>query len=199
MKCPPGMTYGRTFLSGGQIIFQSVQPAEVIDLTRLVQCQHVQLVAMSTLWCPNDMRIRIAQGKWKLLNWKLRGASYQANALNEYTSRTVPGAVDILGLAWASNSVLLNGQLAERKGEYFRIKLSVNNSNGPVWQAVAVTNSGGNAVSGHLLVPGHLEGFPYDAAGNLTIDSLWTNTWNAENWRLVVESSADVWHLTNYA
>jgi RHS repeat-associated protein len=124
--------------------------------------------------------------------WNLRDASYQANAVNQYTSRTVPGGVDIMGVAWGTNSVLVNGQLAERKGEYFRSELGVNNSTGPVWQAVTVTNSGGNAVSGHLLVPSHQEGLTYDADGNLTSDTLWTNTWNAENRRIVVESSAGV-------
>ena len=124
--------------------------------------------------------------------WNLRSASYQANALIQYTARSVPGAVDIMGVAWATNSVLVNGQVAERKGEYFRSELSVNNSSGPVWEAVTVTNSGGSAVSGNLLVPSDQEGFTYDADGNLTSDSLWTNISDAENRRMTIESRAAV-------
>ncbi len=37
-----------------------------------------------------------------------------------------------------------------------------------------------------------VEAFTHDADGNLTSDSLWTNTWNAENRLITVESSAGV-------
>ena len=35
----------------------------------------------------------------------LRSASYSANKLNQYTSRDVPGAVDVMGLALATETV----------------------------------------------------------------------------------------------
>jgi hypothetical protein len=38
----------------------------------------------------------------------LRQASYAVNPLNQYTSRDVPGAVDVLGAAIATNAVLVN-------------------------------------------------------------------------------------------
>ena len=57
----------------------------------------------------------------------LRSASYGANSLNQYTNRTVPGAVDVMGVAFATNAVTVNGQTAYRKGEYFRQQLTVNN------------------------------------------------------------------------
>ena len=66
----------------------------------------------------------------------LRSASYTANNLNQYTQRTVPGYVDIMGLGFATNAVTVNGQTAYRKGEYFRQQLSVANSSAPVWQSV---------------------------------------------------------------
>jgi RHS repeat-associated protein len=45
---------------------------------------------------------------------------------------------------------------------------------------------------GHLLVPQTPETFTYDADGNLTSDSLWTNTWDGENRRTVIESRSGV-------
>ena len=66
----------------------------------------------------------------------LRTASYTANNLNQYTQRTVPAYVDIMGLGFATNAVTVNGQTAYRKGEYFRQQLSVANTSNPVWQSV---------------------------------------------------------------
>jgi len=37
----------------------------------------------------------------------------------------VPGQVDILGLAHASATVKVNGDVASRKGEYYRDQVSV--------------------------------------------------------------------------
>ena len=48
----------------------------------------------------------------------LRSASYTPDNLNRYTSRTVPGAVDVTGIANASATVTVNSQTAYRKGEY---------------------------------------------------------------------------------
>jgi YD repeat-containing protein len=60
--------------------------------------------------------------------WNLRQSLYTANLLNQYSQRTVPGYVDILGIALATKPVYVNGQIAYRKGEYFRRELSVNNA-----------------------------------------------------------------------
>jgi YD repeat-containing protein len=49
----------------------------------------------------------------------LRVASYGANLLNQYTNRTVPGTVDILGVANPTAAVTANGNTAYRKGDYF--------------------------------------------------------------------------------
>ena len=66
--------------------------------------------------------------------WNLRQSLYAANLLNQYSQRTVPGNVDILGIALANNPVYVNGQMASRKGEYFRWELSFNNMSAPVWE-----------------------------------------------------------------
>jgi len=123
--------------------------------------------------------------------------------LNQYTARTVPGYVNILGEATntATVSVLTEAGVfpASRHGDYWRAEVAVSNAV-PLWVALtnlAVLNQGTNADliatnRGHLLVPQTPETFTYDADGNLTSDSLWTNTWNAENRRTVIESRPSV-------
>jgi RHS repeat-associated protein len=111
----------------------------------------------------------------------LRVAGYTNNALNQITSRGVPGEVDVMGLGLATNSVTVNGQTAYRKGEYFREQLGVTNTTAAVWQNVTVA-SGSGSVSGHLYVPRTPEtNDTYDADGNLTFDGVWFYSWDAEN------------------
>ena len=62
--------------------------------------------------------------------------SYGVNGLNEYTNIVTPGSKDILGDAIATNSVSVNGGLADRKNEYFHKAITVANSGGPLWQEV---------------------------------------------------------------
>jgi RHS repeat-associated protein len=120
----------------------------------------------------------------------LRSASYSANLLNQYSSRTVPGAVDVMGMALATNAVTVNGQSVYRKGEYFRKELSVNNASAPVWQQVDVAAPNETTVTRHEFIPRTPESFTYDADGNLTQDGRWHYTWDGEN-RLVRMSSAN--------
>jgi RHS repeat-associated protein len=114
----------------------------------------------------------------------LRPANYAANTLNQYTSRDVPGAVDIMGISFATNGVSVNNQAAYRKGEYFRAEVPVSNGSTPVWQSVTVVATNQATVSGNVFVPKTQEQFYYDADGNLTSDGRWQYTWDAEN-RLV--------------
>ena len=85
----------------------------------------------------------------------------------------------------------VNGQMASRKGEYFRRELSVNNAGGPVWLGVTVTSPGEPTVTGNLFVPRTPEVFTHDLDGNLTADGRWTYTWDAENRLLRVQSRLD--------
>ena len=115
----------------------------------------------------------------------LRSASYSPNNLNQYTSREVPGAVDVLGLAMGDNtSLTVNSAAPWRKGEYFRKEVSVTNSSVAVWQAIAVAATGETTVNGNVFVPKTPENFTYEDDGNLTQDGRWDYTWDAEN-RLV--------------
>lgn len=117
-------------------------------------------------------------------------ASYNANALNQYTSRTVPSAVDILGSATNASTVTVNNQLTYRHNDFYRAQLAVTNTTGAVYQPVtnmAVLNRSGTTpdlisnVTGNVFVPQTPEQFTYDADGNLTQDGRWTYSWDAEN------------------
>jgi RHS repeat-associated protein len=114
----------------------------------------------------------------------LRSASYLANNLNQYTNRTVPGAVDVMGVSFATNTVTVNNQTAYRKGEYFRQQLTVTNASTPVWQSVTNAATGQSSITGNAFVAKTPELFYYDADGNLTNDGCWRYAWDAEN-RLV--------------
>jgi RHS repeat-associated protein len=117
----------------------------------------------------------------------LRSATYTANNLNEYSSRTVPGAADIIGAADVNGTVTVNGHSTYRHGQYYQTALTLTNSSGAVWQSVTnsvVDGATNNAVTGNVFLPPSTETFTFDLDGNLTSDGRWTNTWDAEN-RLV--------------
>jgi hypothetical protein len=57
-----------------------------------------------------------------------RSATYTPNAANQYSSRTVPGAVDVFGTASSSATVTVNTAATTRKGSYFSKELAADNS-----------------------------------------------------------------------
>ena len=126
----------------------------------------------------------------------LRYASYSANSLDQYTSRTVPGAVDIIGTATNTATVTVNDIPAYRKASYYRVQLPLANASGSVYQSVtnlAVLNNGTSAdiqtnITGNVLFAPATQTFQYDSDGNLTNDSVWVYLWDAEN-RLVSMSN----------
>jgi len=126
----------------------------------------------------------------------LRSATYSANSLNQYTNRTVPGAVDIIGEATYLATVTVNNLATYRHGNFFRDQLAIDNSAGPAYPSVtnlAVLNQGTNADLvatniGNVFLPQTPEQFTYDADGNLTSDGRWTNHWDAENRLISMES-----------
>ena len=121
----------------------------------------------------------------------LRPATYGANSLNQYTNRNVPGAADVIGIAYPTATVTANGASAYRKGEYFWKELSLGNTSAPLWTnlSVVASLSGTNQTnSGYLFLPKATELYTYDADGNLTSDGRWTNRWDAENRLFEMES-----------
>ena len=122
----------------------------------------------------------------------LRYATYAANNLNQYTTRTVPGAVDVIGTAANTATVTVNNTPTYRRGNFYQTTLSLPNTSAAVWQSVtnlAVLNNGSNPdiltnANGNIFLPQTPENFSYDLDGNLTQDGRWQYTWDAEN-RLV--------------
>lgn len=120
-----------------------------------------------------------------------RQSAYTANSLNQYSERTVPGAVDITGTADGAATVTVNDLAAARKGGYFYRELSVDNSASPVYLQARVVGArqnygpgGEDAVSergGRVFVPRAVESYGFDADGNLTSDGRWQYAWDAEN------------------
>lgn len=127
----------------------------------------------------------------------LRLASYTNNALNQITSRGVPGYVDVQGSATNTATVTVNNQATYRHNDYFRAELTATNTS-PLWFGVtnvAVLNNGTNAdivasTTGFVFVAQSPEVFSYDADGNMTNDGRWLLTWDAENRLLKAESLA---------
>jgi RHS repeat-associated protein len=124
----------------------------------------------------------------------LRSATYAANSLNQYTNRTVPGYINVLGSANTNATVSIWGSdgsysATSRKGTYYRGELSVDNSANALWLTitnVAVLTNGGSPdivtnTIGNAFLPQTAESFLYDLDGNLTVDGRWTNSWNGEN------------------
>jgi RHS repeat-associated protein len=121
----------------------------------------------------------------------LRSATYTSNSLNQYSQRTMPGAVDVTGSAATGANVTVNGQAAYRRGAYFAQTLTLNNSTEPVYAQANITGvktgagPGGQDVvtnqSGYVYLPKTPEAYTYDLDGNLTSDGRWIYTWDAEN------------------
>jgi len=135
----------------------------------------------------------------------LRYATYGANLLNQYTNRTIPSYLDIQGEAKTNATVTIwnsDGTYAQtyRKGDFYRGELQVTNSTFPLLLTVtnlAVLKNGTSAdiitnTVGTQLLAKTPEQFTYDADGNLTSDGAWTNTWDAANRLVSVQSLASV-------
>ena len=123
-----------------------------------------------------------------------RAAAYGANELNQYTSREVPGAVDVLGSADAGAvvSVAVGAgatQTARRQGELFSAAVPVDNSAGAQAPVVTVTGRkvtpGGPEVvsteSGKVFLAKQPESYAHDLDGNTLSDGRWNYTWDGEN------------------
>ena len=110
---------------------------------------------------------------------------------NQLTSRDVPGTNDIIGAAIATAAVTVNGNTAWRHGEYFQKEVTAPNTAAPQYPQITVA-SGQTNVTGNILVSKTPQTFKYDADGNLTNDSLWNYTWDAENRPITIESLSTV-------
>jgi RHS repeat-associated protein len=124
-------------------------------------------------------------------------AHYQANSLNQYVSRDIPGFAAVSGEANSNATVTLWGPggsyaTTARHGDYFFGELPADNSTNPVWLTITnitVLQNGTNAdivstAAGSDYISQTPESFTYDADGNPLSDGHWNYSWDGEN-RLV--------------
>jgi len=127
-------------------------------------------------------------------------STYQTNQLNQYTQRTVAGAIDVFGLAEQDVTVLVNGAEADQwegpplagpQKSYFHKVVSVDNSTSAQYPTITI-QAGNNSVTRHAFVPKNPEIFSYDKDGNLTQDGRWNYEWNGENRLIRMTTRSDV-------
>jgi RHS repeat-associated protein len=114
-------------------------------------------------------------------------STYNPNRLNQYFSRITsnPATIDVLGIANPTQGVTVNGNTANRKGEYFHWPLTVANGTAQYPTVNVVSLYGAQQTdSGKVFVPPATESYGYDTDGNLTSDGRWSYSWDGEN-RLV--------------
>ena len=131
-----------------------------------------------------------------------RTAVFVPNALNQYSSRSVPGAVDVLGTAASDATVTVNNQRTQRHGDRFYKAVAIDNTAQPVNQSISVVAAkagvganGEDAVSsqsGSVFIAKSPEIFTYDLDGNLAQDGRWTFVWDGENRLVSVTALANV-------
>jgi len=131
-----------------------------------------------------------------------RVSSYTANALNQYTQRTVPGYACVRGSATNTATVTVNGNTAWRLGEYFYGSDEADNAASAIMKELditAVVNPPGTntpdlveSVTGKVYVAKSPEAFTHDDDGNLTQDGRFIYTWDGENRLVNVETRSDL-------
>ncbi|MBC8009214.1 MAG: hypothetical protein H7067_03860, partial [Burkholderiales bacterium] len=147
-----------------------------------------------------------------------RLATYAPDLRNQYVSRIVPGAVDVLGsvppynpvpgLSPTGANVVVAGENPARSGDLFYRAVPVNNATAAVFESIAV-------IAARPVTPAQLaanpsakdqvatetrsafvartpESYAYDLDGNLKQDGRWNYTWDGENRLVALETRPDV-------
>ncbi len=132
-------------------------------------------------------------------------SAYSSNNVNQYTQRTIPGAVPIAGSAATDATVRVKdadtGQVyhTTRSGKYFSKAVPVDNTSAAkeanleihaVKFDVTEDKDIVKTISGKYYVAKTPQTYTYDNDGNMTSDGTWTYTYNAEN-RPVTVINAD--------
>ncbi len=125
-------------------------------------------------------------------------SDYVANALNEYSSRTIPPRAEILGTADPAATVTVNNAPVQRQNDLFFAQLTADNSAGALYNnyvTIAVKNNvdgGGNDAEQqggiNYYLPKTPEAFTYDFDGNVLSDGRFNYTWDGENRLIKAES-----------
>ncbi|MEY4940286.1 MAG: hypothetical protein RIQ93_2021, partial [Verrucomicrobiota bacterium] len=129
---------------------------------------------------------------------------YLTNGLNQYTQRSTPGVIDVVGAATATATVTVAveggpPQTTTRQGEFFHQRITVDNATTgrtvPLKISGVANLSGPNGedvvteVATTAYVSAAQEPFTFDADGNLTGDARWLYRWDAENRLIGMETA----------
>ena len=118
-----------------------------------------------------------------------RVSTYTPNALNQYETRTVPRAFDVIGKAATTAAVTVNSLPSTRLDEFFYKDLPAGSGAVHVPYSVAATDGTGTTTrTGGKFLPATPEPYDYDDDGNLTTDGRVTYTWDAENRLIAMET-----------
>jgi RHS repeat-associated protein len=141
-------------------------------------------------------------GNRKTATLNAQTSTYTPNLLNQYSSRTVPAVVDVLGSAVTDATVTVNGQSVTRQGEAWHFSATGFNTQTGAWFDFAVSGVRAGAGPGgtdavavadrKAWLPKTPETYTHDADGNLTQDGRWTYTWDGENRLVFMETRADI-------
>jgi RHS repeat-associated protein len=132
----------------------------------------------------------------------LRESLYgDATALNQLTTRTVPGAITVTGEAPVTLSLqgFADGQpfsLTRQEGESFFGEAVINNTAWSAYPKLKVVGKSGvgtldDMESGAKFVARTPEAFSYDGDGNLTSDGRWSYGWDAESRLIGMETRVE--------
>ena len=128
-------------------------------------------------------------------------ATYTADVLNRYVTRTVPSVVPVLGRAAADATVLVNRELTTRQDGWFYTEVAAANTTAPQYVKLDVSGIKPPAGAGPEIAAFEQrsaflaqtpETFAYDSDGNLTQDGRWTYAWDAENRLIAMEARSEV-------
>jgi RHS repeat-associated protein len=122
-----------------------------------------------------------------------RVSTYIPNALNQYESRTIPRAFDVIGKASTGATVSVDSAPAIRLDEFFHQELSAGAGAVHVPYSVSATDGSGTTTrSGGRFLPATPETFEHDDDGNLLSDGRFICTWDAENRLVAMETHPGV-------
>ena len=104
-----------------------------------------------------------------------------------------PGTTYVTGKANEGAEVTVNGEAAERQGEYFSAPVTVDNTSGASVETIDIAAREGDqsdATNRRAFIPARETQYLYDPDGNLLYDGRWHYEWDGEN-RLITMRAAN--------
>ncbi len=115
---------------------------------------------------------------------------YRVNRRNQVEGRQTAALVSVRGLAALGLPVWVNGQMADRQGEYFHSAIAL--PHGAYPEVEVTTGTAGPVSSGRVYRPAAWETFEHDAEGNRTRDGRWEYAWDGAGRLAAMRARAEV-------